>query len=178
MKRGDLGVAAAVAVAAVLAVPGTRGLWFAEDDFFQVRWVAKHSFLEILGSPETWAELPMRLLTPGLFLSLKLDHALGGLTATAYRLHQLLAWAAVAALLFLLLRLFHARLDALGGTVVGLSGPAVTGLLPLLMVRHYVEGLALALTALALYVLALRRQQRMPPWALLSALAFAGAALA
>lgn len=178
MKRGDLGAAAAVAVAAVLAVPGTRGWWFAEDDFFQVRWVAKHSFLEILGSPETWAELPMRLLTPGLFLSLKLDHALGGLTAAAYRLHQLLVWAAVAALLFLLLRLFHARLDALGGTVVALSGPAVTGLLPLLMVRHYVEGLALALTALALYVLALRRQERMPPWALLSALAFAGAALA
>ena len=187
MKRGDLAVAAAVAGVAALAVPETLGLGFADDDFFQIRWVANHSFVEILSSPETWRGLPMRLLTPGLFLSLKVDHALGGWASDGYRLHQLLAWAVLAGLLYLVLRLFHRPVDALGGSDVALLGPAVTGLVPLIMVRHYVEGLALTLLAIGLFVLAVRRRRethpRSPPSpvsaiSLLSAFAYAGAALA
>jgi hypothetical protein len=167
-RRGaELAVGGGIALLALLLYAPAAGFWWVHDDFFQLTYVADHRPLDYSLDPAVWQRLPTRMLTPLLMLSLDADLALFGPRPRPFYLHQLAALALAAAALFALLRLWLSRLWAAAGAVLFLLGPPVTALASLLMVRHYVEGLLLAILAAAAFVVALRRRSR--GWAVGSA---------
>jgi hypothetical protein len=176
----DLAVAVGLAAGVALLLRSSLEVWFTYDDFFQLRYVGRHDWRELLASRASHAELPTSMVTPLLFLSLALDRRWFGLDAFAFQVHQLAAYALVVAALYLVARLWHGRVAAAGVALLASLGTATTGLVPLLMVRHYVEGALAALVATGLYVAAVRARERRP--ALLatigSTVAYAVAALA
>jgi hypothetical protein len=176
----DLAIALALAVAGAALLHTALEIWFTHDDFFQVRFVGRHGLWELVASPATRAQLPAGTLAPLLFVSLALDRRWFDLDAAAYQAHQLAAYALVVAALYLLARLWHPRPESAGVALLAALGPAMTGLVPLLMVRHYVEGSLAALVATGLYVQAARTSAaRRARWlSLASTAAYAVAALA
>ncbi len=171
----------ALAALALLALPfllyrQALGLWWTEDDFFQLRYALDHGPLAYGLDPEVWRRLPNRVLSPLLFASYDLDLALFGLDPKAFYAHQLVSIGLAAAALFLVLRLWLPRPWAGLGALLFLLGPPVASLAPLLMVRHYPEALALAAAAAGAWVVAVRRGRR--ELAGLSALLYFAAAAA
>lgn len=171
----------ALAALALLALPfllyrQALGLWWMEDDFFQLRYALDHGPLAYGLDPEVWRRLPNRVLSPLLFASYDLDLALFGLEPEAFYAHQLLSIGLAAAALFLVLRLWLPRAWALLGGAVFLLGPPVASLAPLLMVRHYPEAIALAAAAAGAWVLAVRRGRW--EWSGLSAVLYLAASAA
>lgn len=141
------------------------GLWWTEDDFFQLRFTAAHGPGGYLLDPEVWRPLPNRVLSPLLFASYDLDLALAGLDPAVFYGHQLLSLGAASLALYAVLRLWLPIPWALLGGAVFLLGPPVASLAPLLMVRHYPEALALALASTWAFVGAARRPGA-PAWCL------------
>ncbi len=133
------------------------GLWLTYDDFFHLHYLYTYSPAQYLFNPEIWQRLPFKMITPLLFLSFDLDLALFGLDAHAFLLHQLASFAVCVAALYLVLRLWLEKTWAGLAAVLFLLGPVVTGIAPLLMVRHYIETTTLGLAAVGLYVVAIRR---------------------
>ena len=157
-RRGaDPAIAAALVALAFALYGAAAGFWWAHDDFFQLEFVAAHGPAEYTLEPAVWQGLPIRSLTPLLMASLDGDLALFGARPEAFYLRQLAALGAAAAALFALLRLWLPRLWSAAGAALFLLGPAVAPFAAHLMVRHYVEGLALALLAALVQVLALRQ---------------------
>lgn len=143
------------------------GLWLTYDDFFHLHYLYTYSPRQYLFDPEIWQRLPFKMITPLLFLSFDLDLALFGLDARAFLIHQLASFAVCVAALYLVLRLWLERVWAALAAAIFLLGPVVTGIAPLLMVRHYIETTTLGLAAAGLYVLAIRRGGRggvILPW--------------
>lgn len=139
-----------------LLYPQVLGLWWTEDDFFQLRYALAHAPWEYAFDPGVWRLLPNRVLSPLLFASYDLDLALFGLSPRAFYAHQLVSLGLSAAALYLVLRLWlPARWSLLGGVLL-LLGPPMAALAPLLMVRHYPEALGLALLSAWAWVLANR----------------------
>lgn len=153
-----------VAAGLLLALPWllygrALGLWWSEDDFFQLRFALDHAPAEYSFDPEVWRRLPNRVLSPLLFASYDLDLALFGLDPEAFYGHQLLAMGLGAVAFFLVLRLWLGpSASALGGLLL-LLGPPVAGFAPLLMVRHYPEAILLGLLSAWAFVLAARRRR-------------------
>lgn len=171
----------ALAALALLALPlllyrQALGLWWTEDDFFQLRYALDHGPLAYGLDPEVWRRLPNRVLSPLLFVSYDLDLALFGLEPEAFYAHQLVSIGLAAAALFLVLRLWLPRPWALLGAALFLLGPPVASLAPLLMVRHYPEAIALGAGAAGTWVLAVRRERW--GWSGLSALLYLAASTA
>jgi hypothetical protein len=173
---------------ALVALPfllfrGALGLWWTEDDFFQLRYALGHGPLAYGLDPEVWRLLPNRVLSPLLLASydLDLDHFGPDLaSATAFYAHQLAAIGLAAAALYGVLRLWLPPGWAAAGGLAFLLGPPVASLAPLLMVRHYPEAIALALAAAGAWVLAVRAPGRVGAvgLSLLSALLYLAAAAA
>lgn len=160
-KRLADGLAALALVALPWLLYGEAlGLWWTEDDFFQLRFTAEHAPAEYTLDPAVWARLPNRVLSPLLFASYDLDLALGGLEPRVFYAHQLLALGLTALALYGLLRSWLAPGWCLLGGVTFLLGPPIAALAPLLMARHYPEALLLALLSAAAYVAAVRRSGR------------------
>jgi hypothetical protein len=123
-------------------------------------------FTALLGKP---------LFTPLHFLSMKLDLMLFGATPRAWYLHQLVAFMCFAPLQYAMLRLWCSRTASGASALVTIVGVPVMNIVPLLMLRHYVEGAVLAVAAVILFVLAIRRERM---WlSIASALLYLGAAL-
>jgi hypothetical protein len=154
----DLLAGLALLVLPWLLYGGALELWWTQDDFFQLRFTARHGPAGYLLDPEVWRQLPNRVLSPLLFASYDLDLALAGLDPAAFYGHQLLSLGLAALALYVLLRLWLPAPWALLGGGVFLLGPAVASLAPLLMVRHYPEALALALVSAVAFVAAARRR--------------------
>jgi hypothetical protein len=133
------------------------GLWWTQDDFFQLRFASDHGPAEYSLDPEVWRRLPNRVLSPLLFASYDLDLALAGLHPPAFYAHQLLALGLAALALYGVLRLWLAPGWCLAGGVVFLLGPPVAALAPALMARHYPEAVLLALLSAGAFVAAERR---------------------
>lgn len=151
-----------LAVFLLLALPWilygqVLGLWWSEDDFFQLRYALDHGPAEYSFEPEVWRRLPNRVLSPLLFVSYDLDLALFGLDPEAFYGHQLVSIGLAAVALFLVLRLWLSVGWSLLGGAVFLLGPPVASLAPLLMVRHYPEAIALGLLSAWAFGLAARR---------------------
>jgi hypothetical protein len=172
-RRGaDVAVAAGLVALAFALHHAALGFWWTHDDFFQVGLVAERAPSEYTLDPAVWRELPIRSLTPLLMASLDADLALFGPAPRLFYLHQLAALGLAAAALFALLRRGIGRGWAAAGGALFLLGPATAPLAAHLMVRHYVEGLLLALLAALAWTAAVRRGSG--GWAAASAaLAFA-----
>jgi hypothetical protein len=156
----DLLAVCALAGLAGLLYSAILGLWWTNDDFFQMRYVLTHRPLDYTFRPAVWRELPFQMLTPLLFLSLHLDLGLFGLAPGGFYLHQLLALSLAAAAFYLLLRLWLPRLLSFAGGVLFLAGAPVAATAGPLMCRHYLEGAGLGLLSTWSLVCAVRVEGR------------------
>ncbi len=173
----DLLVAGALAACAWALHATALGHWFSYDDFWHLRHVLTRGPLELCCGAEFWGELAGKgMFTPLLFLSLAADAAASGLEARGFYLHQLVAFSLAAAALYLILRLWLGRAPSTAAALLFAAGPPTASLVPLLMVRHYVEAVLLALLAVACFVRAVRTARW--PWAAASAALYFAAALA
>lgn len=153
----DLGIAALLAAAVwVLYGPALR-LWWTYDDLYHLHYQLTHAPVWYLFDVRAWREFSAKVLTPLLFFSLDVDRVLFGLSPRAFYFHQVAALSLCPAVLYGVLRLWLPRVWAAAGAFLFLIGPAVSSLSILLMLRHYIEAILLALLSLALYVLALRK---------------------
>jgi hypothetical protein len=178
--RFDLLAAAGLAALAWIFYSPALGLWWTNDDFFQLHFVLVHPPLSYAWQPAVWRELPFQMVTPLLFASFDLDLSLFGLAPHGFYLHQLLVVCLLGAAFHLLLRLWLSRWAALAGAFLLLAGPPVVASVGVIMVRHYLEGALLAVVSTALYVHAVRVPRPGPArlWAALSAVLYLLAALA
>lgn len=176
-RAPDLALAAALAIlAAALHAPALR-FWFSYDDFWHFHHLLTHGPLELCCGTAFWRQFGGKgMFTPLLFASLGADLAGFGLDARAFYLHQLAAFALCAAALYGVLRLWLGRAPAAAGAFLFAVGPPTASLVPLLMTRHYVEAVLLALLAVACFVRAARRGRQ--AWAVVSAALYFAAALA
>jgi hypothetical protein len=158
----DLAAAAALIAALILLYHQVLRLWWTHDDVFVLHYVSQHRPWQYCLEPQVWRQLPMRMLTPLLFLSLHLDLGLFGADPRAQYAHQLVA-AALAFLAFYgVLRLWLPPTPAALGTGVALAGPPAASLMQLPTTRHYLEGLLLAALSIVLFVRAMPRPAREP----------------
>lgn len=186
-----LAAVATLAAAALLYVvlafalyPGSGGgnrSWCCDDTQIlghTLRFAPWRYFVE----PEAWRALVPFSLTPWLSLSYRFDVALFGLAPAGFYAHQALALAACAGLIHLLCWRAAGHRAATLGALLFLAGAPVAQASQMLMVRHYVEGLAALLLCLWLVQqqgLRVLRGQGPAAWlALLAGLSFAVAASA
>lgn len=119
----------------------------------------RYTPVEVLFEPEAWGTLSTSSYTPLVTLSFDLDLALFGMTPSWFYVHQLTALALCFSLLSMFLyRLSGSWIGSLLGTVVAVASPAAVIAARQLMLRHYIEGGALALAALLVWMSA-----RVPP---------------
>ena len=154
----DAAVAAALAVLAALVYRKILRLWWMYDDAFLVNMLRPASLGDIWRDRALYAKLGRPIFNPLLLLSFKLDLQCFGAEPHALYVHQLVAFALLPALLYVLFRLWSPRLAAaLAAVVFTISGPSLQ-VVPQLMLRHYIEGAVLATGSVILFVLAVRRQ--------------------
>ncbi|HET9794776.1 MAG TPA: hypothetical protein VFS34_09960 [Thermoanaerobaculia bacterium] len=127
-------------------------LWWLSDDFFHFHLLTKHPATSFFFSPRSGRDLPGRMFTPLLLLSLRADWRLFGLRPGPFHLHQLAAIGAAALLLHATLRLWMAPSSALFGATLFLFGTTVGPVAAELATRHYAEGLGLALLSTIFFV--------------------------
>ncbi len=172
----DLAAAAALAAAVLLLDHRSLQLWWSHDDFFNLHFVADHHPWAYCFDPRVWRLLPMRLLTPLLFLSMHLDLRLFGADPFVFHAHQLAAAALAFLAFYTALRLWLPPAPAALGGGLALAGAPTVSLIQLVMARHYLEGLLLAALAVVCFGRGLGR--RRPWWRYLSALCYLAACLA
>jgi hypothetical protein len=156
----DLAAAVALIAALLLLYHGVLRLWWTHDDLFNLRYVSEHHPWQYCLEPRIWRLLPLRMLTPLLFLSLHLDLQLFGAAPRALYAHQLGAAALAFLAFYVLLRLRLPPAPAALGTGIALAGAPAVSLVLLPMTRHYLEGLFLAALSILLFVHALAPSSR------------------
>jgi hypothetical protein len=176
----EAGAALALAAAAWLLYGPVLRLWWTHDDFYHLRYLITHRPGWYLFDAAGFRELPAKVFTPLLFLSLDVDRRLFGLDPRAFYLHQLVVFALAPAVLYGVLRFWLPRLWSAAGAWIFLIGPVTASLAPLLMVRHYVESVLLAALAVGAWGMALRRRPERGAWGLawLSAALYFAASMA
>jgi len=153
----DLAAAAALIGALLLLYHQVLRLWWTHDDVFVLHYVSEHRPWQYCLEAQVWRQLPMRMLTPLLFLSMHLDLGLFGPDPRAQYAHQLAAAALAFLAFYAVLRLWLPPAAAALGTGVALAGAPAASLMQLPTTRHYLEGLLLAALSIVLFVRALRR---------------------
>lgn len=180
MSRGaaaDLLTGAGLAALAGALHASALGFWFSYDDFWHFHYLLTHGPLELCCGPGFWRQLAGKgMFTPLLFLSLGADLASFGLGARPFYAHQLAAFALSTAALYGVLRLWLGRGAAAAGAALFVVGVPTASLVALLMTRHYIEAILLALLSVACFVRAARTGRR--GWAVASAAFYLAAALA
>jgi hypothetical protein len=156
----DLVAAAALIAALLLLYHQVLRLWWTHDDVFVLHYLSEHRPWQYCLEPQVWRQLPMRMLTPLLFLSMHLDLGLFGADPRAQYAHQLAAAALAFLAFYAVLRLWLPPVTAALGTGVALAGAPAASLMQLPTTRHYLEGLLLAALSIVLFVRALRRPAR------------------
>ncbi len=126
------------------------GEWWKTDDPQIVLHAIRNTPAETLFAPAKWRTLSIGF-TPMVTLSFDLDLSLGGIRPAVFYAHQLLAIAAAVLLLFVLLEPLCGRWIALLTAAAAAASPAMALAAESLMIRHYVEGLALACAALVVW---------------------------
>src|SRR5256885_16872768 len=156
-KLLDAAVAAALAALAVLLYRKILRLWWMYDDAFLVTMLRPASIADAFHDRALYAKLGRPIFNPLLMLSLKLDLRQFGLDTQALYVHQLVAFALLPALLYLLFRLWSGRVvSALAVAIFTIGGPTPP-VVPQLMLRHYIEGAGFATAARILFPVAARR---------------------
>ncbi|HVT43869.1 MAG TPA: hypothetical protein VMT00_05715 [Thermoanaerobaculia bacterium] len=145
-----------------LHLPALGGWWLTDDPQVLVHAI-RHSPREILFDPEAYRYLSSSSFTPLVTLSFDLDHAIAGVRPWFFYLHQVIVALVAAVLLFrLLVRWLTPRLAMLTA-IAFIASPMTTFAVRSLMLRHYVEGLVLALAALLVWGKG-ERSARSAPW--------------
>jgi hypothetical protein len=160
-------ILAAIALVHGLNLPST---WDADDGLL-LDYAVRYSPLQYFFVPAYTHGLSPSNVTPWLALAYDANLALFGLQAKAFYVHQLAWIAACAVLLYFVMRLWIAPLDAVAAALLFVLGATTEFAATHLMVAHYVDGLAFALLALLSYVRAIRARSRVALAA--SALAYA-----
>lgn len=155
----DAAFALLLAAVAVAAYHKVLRLWWMFDDPYHLG-LLSGTRVAALATRAFWHQFATPLFTPLLFASLKLDLALFGATAERFYLHQLLAFALIPPLFYLVLRLWLRTPLALAAALMAIFGVPVANVVPLLMLRHYVEGAVFALMSVYLFVRAVRADRR------------------
>lgn len=168
--RPDSLLAATVPAVVWVCYSPMRRLWWTYDDFFHLHYLSTHHLLSILFRPSTWQELPFRMFTPALFVSLDFDRLLWGVRPEPFYWHQLATLSLGGIALYFTARLSFPRLFAASTAYLFLLGAPMCATAPLLMERHYFDGLAAGALTVFLFVHAIRTGRR--PWALLSAVVY------
>jgi hypothetical protein len=156
----DAALALALAAIAYFLYRKIGRLWWMFDDPVHLNILAVHRVGDYLFSAEFWRHFIAPVFTPLLLLSLRFDVAAFGLHPQAFYRHQLLGVVLIAPLLYALLRLWLPRPHAFLGALTAILGTPLIQISQLLMLRHYVEGLLLALAASIAFVVAARRDDR------------------
>ncbi|MFZ9583753.1 MAG: hypothetical protein ACO280_02230 [Pseudohongiellaceae bacterium] len=170
--RGELGVAALLALAVLLQFGHTLDAYWRGDDTAILAHALSETLPAIFFEPAAWQRLSTANLTPWLSLSFALDAALGGIeTPWLFRLHQLGALAGLLTTLWLCWRRRCGDRLALLLTLLFAAGLPTAHLAAELMTRHYLEGLWLSLLAWLCYRRA--RERASLPWLLAAAAAYA-----
>jgi hypothetical protein len=133
----------------------------------------RHAFWSTLFVPSVYQTVSRYYFTPELVLSFSADRALAGYRPALFYAHQLLALALAAFLLVRLMERYATPLWSFVAAALFLAGAPVAGVAGWLGVRHYVDGLVLALAA----ILCFRRGLESATWGwpLASAAFFLGA---
>lgn len=155
----DAALALALAAIAFFLYRKILRLWWMDDDPIHLNMLAAFRARDFLFDAGFWRGRNIPVFTPLLLLSLALDKALFGLRADGFYAHQLIAAIGIGPLLYALLRLWFARAVAFLAALIAILGTPMIQVTQLLMCRHYVEGLLLAMAAAIAYVVAARRDR-------------------
>ncbi|HVR43929.1 MAG TPA: hypothetical protein VMS56_10870 [Thermoanaerobaculia bacterium] len=131
-------------------LPALDGWWTTDDPQILLQAI-RNSPAETLVSPAAWRSLSTASFTPLVTLSFELDLALFGLRPLFFHQHQIVSIAVVALLLHVLLQPICRPVEAWLIAAAVAVGPPMALVSESLMIRHYVEGMALALGALVLW---------------------------
>lgn len=166
-----------VLASAVALIHGSalRG-WWLNDDPQVLLHAVRYTPIQVLFDPAVWRTLSSSNFTPLVTLSFEIDLAAAGLRPSLFYLHQLLAAFTAAVLLFAVVRRWSGDAVALVASLFFLLLPPTVIVVRSLMLRHYMEGLVLALLAVLAWQNALERNRRSLQWA--GALAYLAAMLA
>ena len=145
--RSLAAILAVMIVAVIIHGNAIRGWWLWDDPQLVIEAIRQPA-LGTLFDPAEYSHLATHTFTPLLLLSFKTDILVGGLRPAFFYVHQIAALTLAAVLLFLLLRRYVSEEFALAGTAIFLTTWASVYAARMLMIRHYVEGLAFALAAL------------------------------
>ena len=154
--------AAAVVALAVLVAGLYRkvvSLWWLFDDVFHLHFLHDHPGFAYL-TRSAFDQLPFKLFTPLLFVSLDADVQMFGRDPAAFHLHQLIALGLAVIIAYAVFRQWFAPLTAFAGAALLMAGAPLCTMAQQLMLRHYVEGFIFAGVAVLSYVQALRRDSR------------------
>jgi len=153
----DAAAPASLALVACILYWKIVRLWWMFDDAAHLRYIETASPLAFLFSSGFWQHFIAPMFTPLLLLSLWADHGIFGRNAAWFYGHQLLGVMAIGPVLYWLLRLWLPRRFAFLAALAAILGVPVIQITQLLMLRHYVEGLLLAMLAASAFALAGRR---------------------
>lgn len=153
---GEFFVAILSVSVAVTWLSAGSGWWWSHDDPQILKYAISHCIGEIFFSPGSWRELSASNLTPWLSVSFKADMCLSGLCPVFFHIHQCVSVGACLLLFYMVCRLWLGPLASLAaGTLFLFSRPLMEAM-SILMVRHYVEGLAFSLGAVLCFVRGVR----------------------
>lgn len=141
----------------------TQAWWLGDDP--AILWaVVNNGVVRHFWSPNVWRQFSSNNLTPWEILSYGVDWHLFGLDPAGYYWHQLASLAAVVGLGFVVLcRFVKPATASLSLCLFVASGP-VASVSQQLMTRHYIEGLGLALAAVALFSRAVEKRSSALAW--------------
>ncbi len=149
--------AALVALTAALHHPALGGWWTWDDPEILLE-ATRFAPWQYALVPEVWWEQTAAFLTPLQTASFDLDLLLAGPRPGWFYAHHLLAAAAVAVATHALLRRWVTAPWAFAGGALFLCSAPLVSVRHALWCRHYLEGLLLAVVALALFVRAVERR--------------------
>jgi hypothetical protein len=149
------------------------GLWWTFEDPAILLHGENHAAWSTLFVPDVYQTFSRYFFAPGVILSFSADRYLVGYRPALFYAHQLLALALAAGLLERFLRRYVSRLWSFLAAALFLVGVPVAGVASWLGVRHYVDGLVLALAAILCFRRGLSNHAR--AWTLASAALYLGA---
>ncbi len=138
--------------------------WWLADDPSLLQAVVENGIFPHFYASEVWRQVSPANLTPWLIASLGIDWHFFQLDPFGYYLHHFLSFFLVLSVSYIFLHhYFSPVVTSFVLSLFVLSTP-IAHLLQFLMVRHYLEGLGLAVAALLFYLKALRTQHSRWLW--------------
>lgn len=143
---------------------GVTSLWWANDDTTILKSIIKNGILGHFYSSSVWQQFSTSNLTPWAQFSLGIDLHVFGLNPSGFYFHQLLSLTALVGIGYKVLRFALRPVASSLALVLFVASIPTASAAETLMVRHYIEGLALSSVALLLYVRAIRDGQAKWAW--------------